>query len=83
MKLCLNHRTALIALLAGILLLWGCQITPKVYDPSIPESALVLLPPDEWPALADDMDYDGLTEAIDQSLTLSLIHISEPTRPTT
>jgi membrane-bound lytic murein transglycosylase A len=65
----LSLRTTLIALLAVVLLFWGCQITPKVYDPSRPESALTRLPPDEWPTLADDMDYDGLVEAIDQSLT--------------
>ncbi len=48
--------------------MWGCRSTPAVYDPSRPETALVRTPPDQWPELADDMDYDGLVEAARQSL---------------
>ena len=66
----LQHlKIPLLCLLAGSLLLDGCRTAPPVYDPSRPESALIRLPPDEWPEMADDMDYDGLSEAIDQSLT--------------
>ncbi len=48
--------------------MWGCRSTPAVYDPSRPETALVRTPPEQWPELADDMDYDGLVEAARQSL---------------
>lgn len=69
MTLHLRLNTALLILLGGVLILGGCESTPPMYDPSRPESALMQLPPDEWPALSDDMDYDGLIDAIDQSLT--------------
>ena len=62
-------QTPLIIVLGAILLLGGCEIAPPVYDPSRPESALVQLPPEEWPELADDLGYDGLIESIEQSLT--------------
>ncbi len=48
--------------------MWSCRSTPAVFDPSRPETALVRTPPEQWPELADDMDYDGLVEAARQSL---------------
>ena len=48
--------------------MWSCRSTPAVYDPSRPETALVRTPPEQWPELADDMDYDGLVAAARQSL---------------
>jgi membrane-bound lytic murein transglycosylase A len=66
-RLFLMHTT-LVIVLGAILILNGCELAPPVYDPSRPETALVKLAPDEWPTLTDDMDYDGLIDAIDQSL---------------
>ncbi len=58
----------LIGMMSIVIILSGCRSTPAVYDPSRPETALVPTPPDQWPELFDDMDYDGLADAARQSL---------------
>ena len=59
----------LLGLMGIVILVWGCRLRPEVYDPSRPETALVPMPPGQWPELSDDMDYDGLVEAARQSLS--------------
>ncbi len=64
-----NPSLSILIGLAGIgLLLAGCRLAPAPYDPSRPETALVRMSSEQWPALFDDMDYDGLAEATRQSL---------------
>ena len=64
------HRPYSLNFLIGIclfhILLWSCG-GKKEYQPPPPKD-LTLLQVQDYPAFSDDMDYDGLTKAIDQSL---------------
>ena len=56
----LNHLSRIVMLFFAVLLLAGC--------PAPTREALVPLRPSQQPSFADDMNFDGLTHSIDQSI---------------
>nr|MBL0713463.1 MltA domain-containing protein [Desulfobacterales bacterium] len=66
----LRTQTGLLLLmLAGGIFFWDGCLPPKPRIPAEPEAVMNEISPADWPDFADDMDYDGLIEAINQSLT--------------
>lgn len=63
----LAPNTALaLAATALVLVLFGCQTTPKA--PPVPETGfLARLAPDAFPEFGDDLDYEGIEQAIEGS----------------
>jgi membrane-bound lytic murein transglycosylase A len=64
------HRPAALAIFAMALILFASGCVPPVPErPGAVPPVLERLEPEDLPLFADDMDYDGLAEAIAQSLT--------------
>ncbi|MGD8241807.1 MAG: MltA domain-containing protein [Desulfobacterales bacterium] len=67
MKLRIQTRLMVLCFVGGIL--WQAGCTPhKPTPPAEPGAELYALSAEDWPVFADDMDYDGLEDAINQSL---------------
>jgi len=64
-------RTLAFAALTGALLLAACRtlVRPAPEPARTAERALEELPPASYPAFSDDLDYAGLDEALERSLT--------------
>ncbi len=52
----------------GLLCLWGCDPHRGRPPGERPDTALVALEPEEYPAFMDSLDFQGLDQSIDQSL---------------
>ncbi len=65
----LPNQTRLMVLCIVSTILWQAGCTPhKTTLPAQPGAELYAVSIEDWPAFADDMDYDGLEDAINQSL---------------
>ncbi len=65
----LPNQTRLMVLCIVSTILWQTGCTPrKTTLPAQPDAELYAVRIEDWPAFADDMDFDGLEDAINQSL---------------